>query len=90
MYTHSKSMLAIRPEQMAALESNVQMRRHARICHEIANYLRENYPLAVRHFADKELRDEVSASVRRAAAYGFLWQTSILAFVSLRFDWSIF
>jgi hypothetical protein len=74
-------MLRIRAEQMIAMEIALQHPLHRRI----AQHVREKYALHVAHLDDAQLRDKVTAAAERAAGFGFVWQTSVLAFVSLTF-----
>jgi hypothetical protein len=74
-------MVKIRQEQMRAFAEDCSNELNNRI----VLYLREQFPGRVAHFDNRQLYEAVDASRRRAEAYGFEWQSSVLGFVVLCF-----
>lgn len=74
-------MLLIRDEQMLAMTLALQ----GGFSGQLAGYLRQAHPDSVAHCDERQLLAAVDAARQRAAAYGFAWQSSVLAFVTLTF-----
>ena len=73
--------MIVRPQQMAVFEQEAFRTMQERL---IA-HVRRHYPAEVKHLGSEELKQEVGIGMRRAQEYSLTRETTIGAFVSLRF-----